>query len=167
MTHELKCWPEFFQAILSGSKTFEARRDDRNFKVGDNLVLKEWTPADSIHSNEWEYWLEKSSNHKMSSEWNRHFDNCRMWAGGSADVQPLPKIEKKIVNEIEQLTADLRLQESLHASAKMRHDHQSAKQAAEEMARIHALFILQRQQDSEENIPANVGAEPPRKEKYE
>jgi len=55
MTHELKCWPEFFQAMLSGSKTFEARRNDRNFKVGDNLVLKERTPADSIHSNEGEY----------------------------------------------------------------------------------------------------------------
>ena len=50
MTHELKCWPEFFQAMMDGKKTFEARRNDRNYQVGDTLILKEWCPADSIHS---------------------------------------------------------------------------------------------------------------------
>lgn len=88
----------------------------------------------------------------MSREWNQHFDNCRTWAGGSADVQPLPKIERKIVNEIEQLTADLRLQESLYASAKMRHDHEGMKCAAEEMARINSVVILCKQQESHEKF---------------
>lgn len=50
MIHKLKCWPEYFQAMLDGRKTFEARRNDRNFQVNDVLILQEWAPADSIHS---------------------------------------------------------------------------------------------------------------------
>lgn len=44
MTHVLKTWPQYFRAIKSGLKTFEIRRDDRGFKVGDTLILKEWQP---------------------------------------------------------------------------------------------------------------------------
>jgi hypothetical protein len=40
--HELKSWPEFFSAIETGEKTFELRRNDRNYQVGDVLVLREW-----------------------------------------------------------------------------------------------------------------------------
>lgn len=43
-THEFKVWPEFFAKLVSGDKTFEARRDDRGFAVGDTLVLREWDP---------------------------------------------------------------------------------------------------------------------------
>lgn len=43
-THDLKTWPKFFGAVLSGAKTFEARKDDRGFAVGDRLVLREWDP---------------------------------------------------------------------------------------------------------------------------
>lgn len=45
MTHRLKTWPEYFQAILEGKKTFEVRVNDRDFKVGDELVLEEWEPV--------------------------------------------------------------------------------------------------------------------------
>jgi hypothetical protein len=45
-THDLKTWPEYFQPIADGSKTFEVRRDDRGFKVGDFLLLREWSHDD-------------------------------------------------------------------------------------------------------------------------
>lgn len=42
MIHELKSWSEYFQKTKSGEKTFELRKNDRDFKVGDILCLKEW-----------------------------------------------------------------------------------------------------------------------------
>lgn len=44
MRHDLKCWPEFFDAILSGAKTFDLRNNDRNFGVGDSILLHEYDP---------------------------------------------------------------------------------------------------------------------------
>lgn len=43
-THNLKTWPEFFKRVLSGEKTFEYRKNDRNFQPGDNLILEEYDP---------------------------------------------------------------------------------------------------------------------------
>lgn len=40
--HELKIWCEFFEAVIKGFKTFEIRKNDRNFKVGDILLLMEY-----------------------------------------------------------------------------------------------------------------------------
>ena len=42
MIHELKILPEYFRDILRENKTFEVRKNDRNFQVGDKLILKEW-----------------------------------------------------------------------------------------------------------------------------
>ncbi len=49
-THDLKTWPEFFDAIKSGDKTFELRKDDRGFRAGDFLRLKEWLPTDKRYT---------------------------------------------------------------------------------------------------------------------
>lgn len=44
MRHELKTWPEYFQALVDGTKNFEVRVNDRPFRVGDTLLLQEWDP---------------------------------------------------------------------------------------------------------------------------
>lgn len=41
MNHELKTDPDMFQATISGEKTYEIRKDDRGFHVGDTLTLRE------------------------------------------------------------------------------------------------------------------------------
>jgi len=40
MRHELKTDPFVFDEVQAGDKTFEIRKDDRGFRVGDTLVLK-------------------------------------------------------------------------------------------------------------------------------
>jgi hypothetical protein len=42
MTHYLKTWPQYFEDVFNGKKTFELRRNDREFQLGDILILKEW-----------------------------------------------------------------------------------------------------------------------------
>jgi len=37
--HTLKCWAPYFDAIADGLKTFEMRRNDRDYRVGDTLEL--------------------------------------------------------------------------------------------------------------------------------
>lgn len=42
--HKLKIMPRFFAAVCDGTKTFEVRKNDRGFQVGDILELQEWLP---------------------------------------------------------------------------------------------------------------------------
>jgi len=44
MRIEKKSWPETFEKIMSGEKTFDLRLADWECKPGDVLVLKEWDP---------------------------------------------------------------------------------------------------------------------------
>ena len=44
MNIEKKVWPEYFQKIVDGVKTYELRLADFECKPGDILILKEWNP---------------------------------------------------------------------------------------------------------------------------
>lgn len=53
MFHELKCDPEPFQAVYLGSKAFEVRVNDRDYKVGDSLHLREYDRATGAYTGRW------------------------------------------------------------------------------------------------------------------
>ena len=42
--HYLKIWPEHFNNVKNGNKTFEIRKNDRAFQKGDFVRLKEFDP---------------------------------------------------------------------------------------------------------------------------
>lgn len=42
MIHELKTLPTYFNDVIEGKKTFEVRKNDRPFEVGDLLALNEY-----------------------------------------------------------------------------------------------------------------------------
>jgi len=42
--HQLKTWPTHFQDLIERKKTFEIRKNDRDFQVGNLLELLEWQP---------------------------------------------------------------------------------------------------------------------------
>ena len=48
--HHLKSWPEYFEPIFEGYKNFELRRNDRDYRIGDVLVLREWEPNTKTYS---------------------------------------------------------------------------------------------------------------------
>lgn len=54
--HELKTLPEMYDDIICGVKNFEVRRNDRDFAVGDTLVLYEYDPdARRVDENQVEH----------------------------------------------------------------------------------------------------------------
>lgn len=48
--HDLKTWPDHFQAVWDGRKRFEFRLNDRGFAVGDVLVLREYDLGTNAYS---------------------------------------------------------------------------------------------------------------------
>lgn len=50
--HELKIDQEYFKAVKDGRKKFEIRKDDRDYHVGDLLVLREYNPNCRSYTDE-------------------------------------------------------------------------------------------------------------------
>ena len=50
MNHKLKIWPAYFEAVRIGMKTFECRKNDRYFKVGQSLTLREYDPDCELYT---------------------------------------------------------------------------------------------------------------------
>lgn len=42
VVHELKILPQYYDDVAKCRKTFELRKDDRDFKVGEVLILREY-----------------------------------------------------------------------------------------------------------------------------
>lgn len=42
--HQLKIWPEYYQAVKNFKKLYEFRKFDREYLIGDYLILNEWDP---------------------------------------------------------------------------------------------------------------------------
>lgn len=55
IVHEVKSWPEFFEATLSGAKPFDVRINDRDgeYRVGDTLWHREWNPEANDEEGEY------------------------------------------------------------------------------------------------------------------
>lgn len=51
-THLIKTWTEYFEAVKNGTKTFELRKDDRNYQVGDLLCLMDYDSKKDVFSGE-------------------------------------------------------------------------------------------------------------------
>ncbi len=49
--HDLKTWPEPFEAMKAGLKRFEYRKNDRDFKEGDFLRLIYYNPMTGQFTN--------------------------------------------------------------------------------------------------------------------
>ena len=45
--HTLKTWPECYDAMKDGTKSFEYRKNDRDYEVGDALILMRYDPDDA------------------------------------------------------------------------------------------------------------------------
>jgi hypothetical protein len=50
--HDLKIWPQFFAAIVTGRKTCEVRKNDRGYRIGDTLNLREYEPKRGIYTGQ-------------------------------------------------------------------------------------------------------------------
>ena len=51
MQHRLKTLTKYFDAVCDGKKTFEVRKDDRDFQIGDTLVLEEYENGKYQYAN--------------------------------------------------------------------------------------------------------------------
>ena len=47
-SHKLKILPNYFNAVKEREKTFEVRKNDRDYKVNDIIKLEEYVPEKDI-----------------------------------------------------------------------------------------------------------------------
>lgn len=52
LTHDLKIAPEYFDDVREGRKSFEVRRNDRAYRVGDFVRLREFSAASNYTGRE-------------------------------------------------------------------------------------------------------------------
>ncbi len=52
-SHIIKCWPQHFVPLITRQKTFEIRVNDRDYQVGDTLIIKEFDPDTQKETGKW------------------------------------------------------------------------------------------------------------------
>lgn len=102
-THELKIWPEYFDDVESGRKTFEVRKMDRLFGTGDTLWLREWSPIKGYSGRE----TRKKITYVMpGGQWGLTEGNCilgiqSLTTPAGNEVEEILKKYKTFVSNIE------------------------------------------------------------------
>lgn len=66
MIHSVKCNPDYFTALQNGNKTFEVRRKDRPYQIGDFFAVNEFADFNYKYSSD-----------DMREEFSRISDNGR------------------------------------------------------------------------------------------
>lgn len=51
--HRLKTETKFFKDVKSGIKQFDVRKNDRDFQIGDTLILEEFDPTSGTYKPGW------------------------------------------------------------------------------------------------------------------
>lgn len=51
--HYLRTWTPLFKELKCGLRQIDIRKNDRNFKVGDTLILDEFNPETQKHIGNW------------------------------------------------------------------------------------------------------------------
>jgi len=66
MVHELKISPFYFNDVKSNIKTFEVRKNDRPFKLEDEILFKEFVPRDYYDPGEEEFYTGNICHRKIT-----------------------------------------------------------------------------------------------------
>lgn len=51
--HHLKAWTPMFREIKYGKRDFDVRKNDRDYKVGDTLILNDFDPVKEKFTGDW------------------------------------------------------------------------------------------------------------------
>lgn len=67
--HRVKILPSYFEAQVNNSKNFEIRKNDRNYQVGDLLLLEEYNPTTSNYTGQDERFIAWSHTRPLLSKY--------------------------------------------------------------------------------------------------
>jgi ASC-1-like (ASCH) protein len=92
--HQLKTHPQYFDKVKTGEKTFELRKNDRNFEVGNTLILRRYPLNKDYKGSKMKYRVleQYSKNDKavrfypQYKEWSVDDIFCRNWNYYETDI---------------------------------------------------------------------------------
>lgn len=77
MIHAVKCYSEFFEELMSGEKSFEVRKGDRPYEVGDYLAVNEFIPDNPDPYDD--YWESPNADRRRKTEGGRYSGRCMLF----------------------------------------------------------------------------------------